>query len=99
MADRADVTQLQTHPGHRDPVRRERGGARNGRSDGACGLAGAVTPDGSTLYVVNQDSDNVSVIDTVMCVVKATIPVGAGPAAIAITPDGRHQRHRDQHRH
>jgi YVTN family beta-propeller protein len=36
--------------------------------------------------VTNDDSDTVSVIDTATNTVVATIPVGSGPVAVAITP-------------
>src|SRR5256886_13710269 len=39
-------------------------------------------------YVTNESSNTVSVIDTATNTVVATIPVGAVPAAVAITPDG-----------
>jgi YVTN family beta-propeller protein len=40
------------------------------------------------LYVVNQTSGDVSVIDTATNTVDATIPVAPTPFAVAITPDG-----------
>ena len=49
----------------------------------------AITPDGTRAYVVNSNSDSVSVIDLATnSTVGAPIPVGDGPSAIAITPDG-----------
>ena len=39
-------------------------------------------------YVVNNLSDNVSVIDTSANTVIATIPVGDGPQRVAFSPDG-----------
>lgn len=47
-----------------------------------------VSPDSSTAYVTNDDSNTVSVIDTATNTVTFTIGVGAAPAGIAITPDG-----------
>jgi YVTN family beta-propeller protein len=44
--------------------------------------------DGTSVYVTNQFSNTVSVIDTVTNTVTATIPVGAGPVGVAVTPDG-----------
>jgi YVTN family beta-propeller protein len=41
-----------------------------------------------TAYVANNNSNSVSVIDTVSNKVTATIPVGPGPAGIAFSPDG-----------
>ncbi len=40
----------------------------------------AETPDGKKLYVVNRDSNNVTVINTVDKSVGATVPVGAAPS-------------------
>ena len=39
-------------------------------------------------YVVNNLSDDVSVIDTSTNTVTVTIPVGDGPQRVAFTPDG-----------
>jgi YVTN family beta-propeller protein len=39
-------------------------------------------------YVTNRGSNSVSVIDTASNTVVATIPVGAFPEGVAITPDG-----------
>ena len=41
-------------------------------------------------YVVNQRSNNVSVIDTATNMVVATVPVGAVPGWVAVTPDGKY---------
>jgi YVTN family beta-propeller protein len=41
------------------------------------------------LWVVNQDDDSVSVFDSVTRLRVAQIPVGAGPRALALAPDGR----------
>jgi YVTN family beta-propeller protein len=57
---------------------------------GAHPIAIAITPDGKTVYVANEGSNNVSVIDTATNTASpTTIPVGAHPNAIAITPDGK----------
>lgn len=48
----------------------------------------AFAPDGSRLYVVNENSDSVGVIDPDQGVVLAAIPVGDLPAGIAVHPDG-----------
>jgi YVTN family beta-propeller protein len=42
----------------------------------------------SMAYVVNNDDGSISVIATDKSRVVATIPVGAGPSAVAVTPDG-----------
>jgi YVTN family beta-propeller protein len=41
-------------------------------------------------YVTNQGNNTVSVISTNNNAVVATIPVGAFPTGVAITPDGTH---------
>jgi YVTN family beta-propeller protein len=48
-----------------------------------------ITPNGAKVYVPNQDSNTVSVIDAASHTVIATIPVGNSPIGIAITPDGK----------
>ncbi|MBF8298444.1 MAG: uncharacterized protein HW395_1101, partial [candidate division NC10 bacterium] len=40
-----------------------------------------------TVYVANEGSDTVSVIDVGSMKVTATIPVGGGPEHVAISPD------------
>jgi len=47
----------------------------------------AITPDGAFAYVTNVNSNNVSVISTATNSVVATVPVGTGPVAVAITPN------------
>ena len=44
----------------------------------------AVTPDGSTVYVANQNANTVSVIDTASNTVTATIPGFSGPIAFGV---------------
>src|SRR5437588_506072 len=39
-------------------------------------------------YINNEDSNDVSVIDISTNTVAATVPVGAGPVGVAVTPDG-----------
>jgi YVTN family beta-propeller protein len=46
----------------------------------------AITPDGTHAYVTNFRDTTVSVIATATNTVVATIPVGSGPAGVAITP-------------
>ena len=56
----------------------------------------AVTPDSTKVYVANNNSSNVSVIDTATSTVTATITlpcvvcqaVGSGTYGVAVTPDG-----------
>lgn len=38
-------------------------------------------------YVTNSNDNTVSVIDTVTNSVIATVPVGSGPSAVAVTPE------------
>ena len=44
--------------------------------------------DFNLVYVTNFSSSNVSVINTASNTVVATVPVGAGPEGVAVTPDG-----------
>ena len=48
----------------------------------------AVTPDGSRVYVTDNTSGSVSVLDTATDTVTKTITVGAGAEGVAITPNG-----------
>ena len=48
----------------------------------------AVSPDGKRVYVANQQSNNISVIDTETNRVTATVSVGSSPFGVATTPDG-----------
>jgi YVTN family beta-propeller protein len=48
----------------------------------------AITPDGTTAYVVNEDIDTVTPIDTSTNTVGSSIPVGYQPTAVAVTPGG-----------
>ncbi len=45
-------------------------------------------PAASTAYAANENSNNISVIDTTTNTVTATVPVGSRPVAVAVTPDG-----------
>jgi YVTN family beta-propeller protein len=49
---------------------------------------GAVTPDGSRLFVPNHDSGSISVIDTATNEVVTEVQVPANPHSIEFTPDG-----------
>ena len=49
----------------------------------------ALSPDGTTLYAVNNGSNTISVIDTGTASVVDTIPVASGPFAVAFTSDGQ----------
>ena len=59
----------------------------------------AITPDGTRVYVTNDNSDTISVIDTATNTVVATIPVGSGPVAVAITPVRRTPTGKEQCKH
>jgi YVTN family beta-propeller protein len=50
----------------------------------------AVAPDGGHVYVTNQGSDDVTVIETATNTVISRIPVGTGPFGVAVSPDGGH---------
>ena len=47
-----------------------------------------ITPDGTRAYVANQDSNDVTVINTATNTVVTTIPVGTQATGVVITPDG-----------
>src|SRR5438874_2486167 len=49
---------------------------------------GAITADGKTVYVANQQSGNVVPISTATNTAGAAISVGPRPNGIAVTPDG-----------
>lgn len=55
-------------------------------TDGLLGIA--ITPDGSTAYITNFSTSNVSVIDLSTNVIIKVIPVDFAPSGVAITPDG-----------
>ncbi|MBV8540108.1 MAG: hypothetical protein JO268_06085 [Pseudonocardiales bacterium] len=55
----------------------------------------AVSPNGSHVYIANQDTQGSTVLDTVVDQVTATIPTGAGPTSIAAPPNS--QRPRSHH--
>ena len=48
----------------------------------------AVTPDGSKVYVANEGSGTISVINTTDNTVTYTVNVGDHPQGVAVTPDG-----------
>ena len=50
----------------------------------------AISPDGRHAYITNQNSANVSVIDTVRNTITAAVSVGSRPFGVTTTPDGRH---------
>ena len=47
----------------------------------------AVTPNGQSVYVTNQNGNSISVIDPATNTVTSTIAVGSHPIGIAATPD------------
>ncbi len=49
----------------------------------------AITPDGKTLYVTNNQSDTVLLVSTATNTPEKVIGVGQGPVAVAFTPDGK----------
>lgn len=46
------------------------------------------SPDGATVFVANQNTNTVSVIDTATNTITSTIPGGTNPTWVAVTPDG-----------
>ncbi len=46
-----------------------------------------ISPDGSSVYVVNEGDNTVSIIDTSSNSVSATVNVGSKPKAVMVTPD------------
>jgi len=48
----------------------------------------AVNPTGTRLYVTNQGSNTVSVIDTSSNTISATVPVGNSPYGVVVNPSG-----------
>ena len=52
------------------------------------GPAGPAHAAGSKLYVANEGTDSVAVVDTASDTTTATIPVAPGPEYTAVTPDG-----------
>ena len=53
------------------------------------GVLGSTETLAQNAYITNNQSNNVSVIDTRTNEVTATVPVGAGPWGVAVSPDGR----------
>jgi YVTN family beta-propeller protein len=52
-------------------------------------LLGSAQTLAQNAYITNQDSDNISVIDTPTNTVIATIPAGEYPEGVAVSQDGR----------
>ncbi len=63
---------------------------KNTISTGTDPYYAVITPDGGYLYVLNNASTSVSVINTSTNTVIKTITVGTNPRFAAITPDGRY---------
>ena len=53
------------------------------------GVLGSIEALAQNAYIANNDSQNVSVINTATNQVTATIPVGGSPTSVAVSPDGR----------
>ena len=53
------------------------------------GLQSTLSALAQNAYITNQDSDNISVIDTATNTVIATIPAGEYPEGVAVSQDGR----------
>ena len=55
------------------------------------------SPDGSTVYVANIASNNITVIDVKSESIITHIPVGRGPEGVAVNPKGNHLYVANQH--
>lgn len=71
-----DVRVIDTASNTLEPISIPVGAAPNGVG---------VTPDGASVYSVNGNSNSVSVVSTASNTVVATVPIGAGPTAVAFT--------------
>ena len=60
-----------------------------GRADTTAAASTSTGPVGELAYVTNEDSQNLSVIDTRTDSVVATIAVGTRPRGVKVSPDGR----------
>ena len=49
----------------------------------------ALSPDGSRLYVSNEDAGVASILDLTSAKLVATVPVGTEPEGVAVSPDGK----------
>jgi YVTN family beta-propeller protein len=49
----------------------------------------AVSPDGKTLYVSNEDTGRLSAVDTVSGKIRASAAVGIEPEGVSVRPDGK----------
>ena len=63
--------------------------ALGGRADTAAEISSPTTSGRELAYVTNEDSQNLTVIDTRTNSVVATIPVGTRPRGVKVSPDGR----------
>jgi DNA-binding beta-propeller fold protein YncE len=86
------IQTIDVHVAETDPVH-----ALIGRFAGACSpVRMAIAPDGKTVFVTNRNSNSVTAYSTARLIaggpdaLTATIPVGAGPVALAVTGDGRY---------
>jgi outer membrane autotransporter protein len=59
-------------------------------SAGSLPIGVAVSPDGRYVYLANNGSNEITVVDAVSHAVVGSISVAAGPIGIAITPNGRY---------
>jgi len=59
-----------------------------GEIRGSSPVGVAVSPDGSTVYVANQVSNSVTLVNAADNTIKETVLVGNGPTGVAVSPDG-----------
>jgi large repetitive protein len=59
-------------------------------STGVMPIGVAITPDGRYVYIANNGSNTVSVLDAVTDRVVNSVSVPAGPIGVAVTPDGKY---------
>ncbi len=62
----------------------------NGEPDGDMPRDVAFTPDGTTVVIVNRDTDNLALFDVATRTVSAMVSIGDFPVDVAVTPDGRY---------
>ena len=85
---RRDALRHQPWRGHRARARRRNRQGHRRRRVGAEPYSVTVTPNGSTLYVADMDSDSVSVLSAATLKASAKVSVGRLPMSVTVSPDG-----------